>query len=620
MATEEIAINDADGSFDSLLEYLRQSRGFDFSGYKRASLARRVLRQMQSRRIKNYQDYLDYLEVHPDEFSQLFNTILINVTDFFREAIAWDYLQTEILPPLLAEKSSRSPIRIWSAGCASGEETYTLAMILAKHLGIEAFRQQVKIYATDADEEALTEARQAIYSAESIQSVPEDFQAEFFEPVGDRYVFHPELRRSVIFGRHDLLQDAPISRLDLLVCRNTLMYFNAETQARVLKRFHFALNPTGILFLGKAEMLLTHTNLFTPVNLQHRIFRRVPQHNRRNYFVQKPQALEEEPINLLEDYKHLRETAFESLPIAQIVINIDGILVLANEAARSLFDLNLMDLGRPLQDLEVSYRPLELRSHIDRVYRERHLILIHDVVRNLPENCTQSLNIQFNPLASKSNELLGVSITFIDVTRYQDLQEMLLHSNQELETSNEELESSNEELETTNEELQSTNEELETTNEELQSSNEELETMNEELQSTNEELQTINSELQQRTGELNEANAFLTSVFASVQMGVIVVDRQFNILTWNHAAENLWGLRSDEVLGKSLLGLEIGLPVEQLREPVLNCLRGDANRHLMVLKSRNRRGREIQCRLSFNPLSGNEAKQRGAILLMEEVT
>jgi two-component system, chemotaxis family, CheB/CheR fusion protein len=423
----------------------------------------------------------------------------------------------------------------------------------------------------------------------------------------------------VIFGRHDLLQDAPISRLDLLVCRNALIYFNSETQAKLLKRFHFALNPSGILFLGKAEMLLTHANLFTPINLQHRIFRRVPQKSRSEHFLMSIPLLEEESNSNLANYMHLRELAFESLPVAQIIINFDGILVLANAAARTLFDLNVMDLGRPLQDLEISYRPLELRSYIDQVYRERHLVMVNNVMRNLPEHYIQSLDVQFNPLEGENDSLLGVSITFVDVTRYHSLQELLEHSNQELETSNEELQSSNEELETTNEELQSTNEELETTNEELQSSNEELETMNEELQSTNEELQTINAELQQRTGELNEANAFVNSIFASLQVGVIVIDRKFDILTWNHLAEELWGLRVDEVLGHSLLGLDIGLPVEQLKEPILNCLKGDAVRREMILDARTRRGRDIRCRLSFSLLSGIEFQYRGVILLMEEV-
>lgn len=214
---------------------------------------------------------------------------------------------------------------------------------------------------------------------------------------------------------------------------------------------------------------------------------------------------------------------------------------------------------------------------------------------------------------------MGVSILFVDVTRYHDLQAQLQQANQELETANEELQSSNEELETTNEELQSTNEELETTNEELQSTNEELETMNEELQSTNEELQTINDELRQRTTELNQANSFLGSILASIRSGVIVVDYQFNILGWNNQAENLWGLRVDEVKGQSLLGLDIGLPVAQLREPIRRCLSRSEDKQEIQLKAINRRGKTIQCHINFNPLIGINKELQGVILLIDEI-
>ena len=231
----------------------------------------------------------------------------------------------------------------------------------------------------------------------------------------------------------------------------------------------------------------------------------------------------------------------------------------------------------------------------------------------------QYLDVHFNPFEESNSEILGVSISFVDVSRYHELQQELQRSNQELETTNEELQSSNEELETTNEELQSTNEELETTNEELQSTNEELETMNEELQSTNEELQTINEELRQRTAELDHSNAFLNSILASLQAGVVVVNTQFNILTWNDEAENMWGLRFDEVKGQSLLSLDIGLPVEQLSEPIRNSLANIGDRQGMLVEAINRRGRTINCRLSFNPLIGSKKERLGVILLMEEV-
>ena len=171
-------------------------------------------------------------------------------------------------------------IRVWSAGTASGEEAYSLAILLAEELGIEGFRSRVKIYATDVDDEALNQARQGSYGIKAVEEMPPELRDRYFERVGAQYVFHKELRRSVIFGRHDLVQDAPISRLSLLVCRNTLMYFNNETQGRVLSRFHYALNESGFLFLGKAEMLLTHSNLFLPVDLKPRVFMRVPNSSR----------------------------------------------------------------------------------------------------------------------------------------------------------------------------------------------------------------------------------------------------------------------------------------------------------------------------------------------------
>jgi two-component system CheB/CheR fusion protein len=213
---------------------------------------------------------------------------------------------------------------------------------------------------------------------------------------------------------------------------------------------------------------------------------------------------------------------------------------------------------------------------------------------------------------------LGISITFHDVTHHRRLQTELEKSRQELETAYEELQSTNEELETTNEELQSTVEELETTNEELQSTNEELETMNEELQSGNEELQTINDELRERTDEVNRSKAFLESILASLHTVAVVIDPNFNILMWNAAANELWGLRDDEVQGRSFLLLDIGLPVEQLRAPIRSVLSGRSAFQGVVLKATNRRGKAIQCRITCTPLVGAEQDTQGVILLMEE--
>ncbi len=586
-------------AFGDLLNYLRQERGFDLTGYKPTSLKRRVLKQMQTHHLQDFSEYLDYLQVHPEEFELLFNTILINVTSFFRDREAWSYLEKEVLPPLLAAKPAPSPIRVWSAGCASGEEAYTLAIILTEILGETAFRQRVKIYATDVDEEALEQARRNSYHAQNLQSIPSALRQRYFE-TGEQYT---DLRRSVIFGRHDLVQDAPISRLDLLVCRNVLIYLNAETQTKILRRFHFALNDTGVLFLGKAEMLLTHTDLFTPISLTHRIFCRASRSDRREFLLELPRT-GKAPSDALESCIRLQELGFDAVPSAHIIIDSNGRLVLANTPAREMFNITALDLSRPLQDLEISYRPLELRSRIEQVYQEHRLALVQNAIWDVPGKDRQYLDIQINPLEEHDGEILGVSISFLDVSRAQELQEELQHANQELETANEK--------------LQSTNEELETTNEELQSTNEELETINEELQSTNVELQTINDEVQQRTSDLNQANAFLNSILASLKAGVIVIDNDYKVLSWNSEAENLWGLRMEEVQGQSLWALDIGLPIEQLREPLRQCLIGAADRQESVISATNRRGQSIRCRLTYNPLRGHERDIQGVIILMEE--
>jgi len=609
-----------DKGLEALVDYLRQNRGIDVSGYKRTTLARRIARRMQAAKIDSFGDYIDYLEVHPEEFPILFNTILIKVTSFFRDAQSWDKLRTTVLPAILEAKADDDPIRVWSAGCASGEEAYTLAIAWAEALGIEKFRERVKIYASDIDaESALTRARHGSYSAREVEAVPEELRRRYFERSDSRYTFLPELRRSIIFGRHDLIHDAPISRLDLLVCRNTLMYFNAEAQSRILARFHFALNDNGFLFLGKAEMLLTHATLFQPVDLRYRIFSKTPHINLRDRLFILAQTGDEEAGSRLARHIRLREESFNLLPTAQLAVDAEGNLVLANEAARSMFGLTAKDVGRRFQDLEVSYRPVELRSQIDKVRTDRHPVRLTDTERALPGGGLQRLDVHVLPLRDNGNLFLGAAIVFYDVTEAHRMRTELQRSSQELETAYEELQSTNEELETTNEELQSTVEELQTTNEELQSTNEEHETMNEELQSTNEELQTVNEELRGRTEELNQANGFLQSILTSLRAGVAVLDRNLNVIMWNGRAEDLWGARFDEIRGQSFLKLDIGLPTAGLVESLRTCLGGSPPGDVIV-DATNRRGRAIKCRVSCTPFAASgSADAHGAILLMEEM-
>jgi two-component system CheB/CheR fusion protein len=610
---EEHAYPTANG-FEEILQYLKETRGFDFTGYKRSSLMRRVDRRMAQVNAESYVEYLDMLQANTDEFVALFNTILINVTGFFRDPEAWEFLQSEIVPSLLAERGPDEPVRVWSAGCATGEEAYSLAIVMAEALGADEFRRRVKIYATDVDEDALDHARHALYTEKDVQPLGPEMVQRYFELTGGRYAFRKDLRRAVIFGRNDLVQDAPISRIDLLACRNTLMYFNADTQTKVLDKFHFALSQRGLLFLGKAEMLLSHSRIFDPVDLKRRVFRKIPSArvDAGSIF---GRSFVHERRTEVGQMEELRRLAFSASPVAQFVLTADDRVALANQHAQQLFNLSERDLGRPLRDLEVSYRPVELRGYLQQVRSERRAQRIKDVEWQRGPGDVLTLEVHVNPLIA--DDTVGVSVAFHDVTATRRLLDELSHANRQRETAYEELQSTNEELETTNEELQSTVEELETTNEELQSTNEELETTNEELQSTNDELQTINNELRERSNELDEVNEFLESIMNSWHTGVAVVDHSMRVVVWNSGAEDLWGLRADEAEGEHLLNLDIGLPVGELRPVVRPALSEPVYNDEVQLGAVNRRGRHLTVRVVCSSLRNRAGQSAGAILIME---
>jgi two-component system CheB/CheR fusion protein len=564
-----------DESFETLLRYMRDSRGFDFTGYKRTSLMRRVRHRMDQAGVDSFDQYLDVLQASSDEFSALFNTILINVTAFFRDPDAWDYVASDVIPRMLTERGPDDPIRVWSAGCASGQEAYTLAMLLAEALGADAFRRRVKIYATDVDEDALTVARTATFDAKAVESVPADLLGKYFEQQNGRYVFHKELRRGVIFGRNDLVTDAPISRVDLLVCRNTLMYMNAETQRNVLERMHFALAPAGTLFLGHAETLLSHSDRFTPLNLKHRIFRKsagprdgldrygpaIPTHDARG-----------EQSGLIS----VRELVFRASPVAQIVVTGDDTVAMINDQAEKMFGLSARDIGRLLRDLEVSYRPTELRAYLEQAKVERRPARIQDVKWQRPGSETVWLEIHVNPLVDAENGLLGVTVVFFDITATRALVDKVVQTNRQLETAYEE------------------------------------------LQSTNDELHTINDALRERTVELDDARTFLDSLVNSIHVGMVVVDREMRVLVWNRGCEELWGLRADETTGQLLTALDLGLPVEAVRPLIGNAFVDPVEPGEAVIDAVNRRGRPTQVRVTCTGFqSAPESGINGALLLME---
>jgi two-component system, chemotaxis family, CheB/CheR fusion protein len=600
------------GDLDALLEYLHERRNFDFRGYKRASLTRRIRKRMQNVGIEDYQRYIEVLEANPGEFAELFNTILINVTSLARDRDAWDALAGTIVPAIIDGKPPEEPARIWSAGCASGEEAYTLAVLFAEALGEERFRRSVKIYATDADSEALVDARHGRYREKDlITAFGEERTNRFFERDGEMGVFRGDLRRALIFGRHDLVQDPPISRIDLVTCRNTLMYFTAEVQAKILASFHFALNPGGYLFLGKAEALVTRKQMFDVVDLRQHIFRK--DGNPTDISLLGPLS-PSRPRTSRKSSGQLAESVFEQNGVAQVVLDPNGTIALANRSARRILSIGSAELGRHFRDAEFSFRPTDLRSAVERVSRERRPVNLYDVVWPSANEEALTLDIIVGPLDGQG----GILLTFLDVSRYQHLREELERSQRELETAYEELQSTVEELETTNEELQSTNEEVETTNEELHSTNEELETMNEELQSTNEELETINNELRERSAEVIELNQFQESILGSLKSAVVVLGTEMEVRAWNRQAEELWGLRRDEVLNHHFLNLDIGFPVDRLRNGIRACLAGRAERDQITTRAINRRGRPVETTVNITCLVGDN-QTHGVILMMDAI-
>ncbi|WP_405137334.1 CheR family methyltransferase [Nocardia sp. NBC_01388] len=605
-----------DQELEDLLGFIRDARGFDFTGYKRSTLSRRIRKRMGEVAVLTYPDYRDRLEADADEFRTLFNTILINVTAVFRDPDAWTLLQREVVPEVLASVAPESDIRVWSAGCSSGEEAYSLVMMFAEALGIDECMNRVKVYATDVDEEALREARAGLYPAKSLEALSPEFREKYFEPSGAQFVFRPDLRRRVIFGRHDITHDAPISRLDLLVCRNTVMYFNVEAQSQIIDRFHFALREGGYLFLGKAEMLLSDSERFEAISIRQRIFRRRPGGGR----PYAPSQMKIRPgvgaeIQAATRMRQLRELILDAAPGAGIALDADGSVVMINNQARSQFGISMNDIGRPFQDLELSYRPTELRSLIDQATHERRTLRVNAAERRLGED-VQYFDILIQPISQGPGLPVVINITFSDVTLATRLKDEVKRVREDLETAYEELQSTNEELETTNEELQSSIEELETTNEELQSTNEELETTNEELQSGNEELETMNDEMQLRTMDLDEARAFLEGVMSSIAAGVVVLSADMKVRSWNRGASELWGLRADEALDEPFFSLSFGLPTTELHDTIQECIASGKQAGALIVPSVNRIGRTIQCSVTCSPFAGHKG---GVVLLMEDI-
>jgi two-component system CheB/CheR fusion protein len=637
----DVAGEEPDEELEELLRFVRDARGFDFTGYKRASIGRRVHRRVRELGFDNLAAYRDLLEADVDEFTALFNTLLINLTSFFRDPAAWRFLEREVVPEILSRRDDDQLIRLWSAGCATGEEAYTLAMVMANYLGPEETARRVKIYATDIDLDALTVARAALYTEKSLHDVPEELRAAYFEPDlrGLGWVITPALRRTVVFGRLDLTRDPPISRVDLVTCRNTLMYLNGETQSFVIPRLQYALREDGFLFLGRAEMVLRGgAGRFAPVSLRHRIFVALPHQQSAGSAAREAMARYPFQIGAVEVPQvgdGVPEPAGEPAEslVAELLVDPEGLLTGANDLARQLFDIRAGDMaGGPSERLGLLLQTLNLDAHVTRALVERMSHRVGLTRYEAPSGESVDLEVWVLPLFDEYDKVLGAAVTLADVGSTLQLRESFRHVHEELETAYEELQSTNEELVTSNEELQSSYEELETSNEELQSSNEELETTNEELRSSNEQLETTNLELKTASDAVERLNETLVDanlelrrfsslhgqVMDNLPSAVVVLNSHLLVEEWNEAATDLWGFEEAAVVGEPFFGLDFGLPLGALQEPVRACRSAGAGASTVEVEATDRSGRRFTCRVQIMPISGREP-ETAAMLVMDRV-
>ena len=540
-----------DDSFAQILQLLGHQSAIDFRQYKPSTILRRIGRRMAIRHTPSLAEYRDYLESHPPEVTELVKSLLIKVTEFFRDREAYERLRRDVFPTILEGGRERgNALRLWSAGCATGEEAYTLAFLTADILGRELSDWNVKIFATDLDESAIGFARRGLYPSNLLQGLPNEYRARFFEQLdGGARVAKP-IRQMVIFGQQDLSRGVPFPRIDLVICRNLLIYFKPDLQRDVLDLFAYSLHLTrGFLFLGKAETVRPSKAAFELVNKKWRIYRcvtgplHVPGREAANFvgITSDPPAVRpagravsagtDDGEAQLAYLRRLNEVLLRFLGVGAILIDSNYRILTMNSTARRL--LGVRDVGND-QDFLHTVRDLpygEVRNAIDRVFRERVVVSLSEVPLDVRIGEPRWVTLSLAPSHMEGTNFDNALITVFDVTDTVKLKQRvsvmeneqrqlsdelgssnrkLSELNKELQDANEELQASNEEMMLTQEGLQATNEEFEATNEELQATNEELETNNEELQATNEELETTNEELVARSSELQELTQVLT--------------------------------------------------------------------------------------------------------------
>ena len=592
LAKSEFPLEEKDQSaLEKIVILLRTKTGQDFSLYKKNTVYRRIERRMSIHQISRIAHYVRYLQENSQEAEILFKELLIGVTRFFRDPEAWELLRTEVIPNLLTTAQSGGVLRAWAAGCSSGEEAYSLAIVFKEALAQikPAGNFTLQIFATDLDHDAIAKARAGVYPANiSADITPERLQ-RFFIAEGNGYRVSKEIREMVTFATQNLIMDPPFTKLDLLLCRNLLIYLTPELQRKLLPLFHYSLKPGGVLFLGSAESVNAHAELFFPLNIKSRLFQRresfVPvgaQTFPTAFVAARPEDLKESTIvkpvmNLQTLADHLLLQHFS--PPAVLVSDKGDILYINGKTGKYLEPA----AGKANWNIFAMAREgirFELGSAFQKALRQREAV----TVKNLPigtEVNPRSVDITVQAIEEPAALQGMVMIIFTDVDTPQKKKTTsrgktgnvsISALEGQLQQTREELQSTREEMQSSREELTSTNEELQSTNEELQSTNEELTTSREEMQSLNEELQTVNAEQQAKMDELSRVSNDMRNLLNSTEIVTIFLDNELRVRRFTPGADKLFKLLPGDV-GRPLSDITNNLHYPEMPEEAQEVLR-----------------------------------------------
>jgi two-component system CheB/CheR fusion protein len=556
-------LNEAADSLMQICALLRARTGHDFSGYKDKTVARRVQRRMQVLQIDNVPDFIERLRKDPQQLDALLQDLLIGVTNFFRDKKAFEALEKEVIPKLFEGKRPDDTVRVWVVGCSTGEEADSIAILLREHMPRGHGAPKLQIFASDIDEEALQIARLGRYPASIAKDIPPKLLERYFVREDGTYRIASELREICLFSAHNFLRDAPFSKLDLISCRNLLIYLTPDLQNRIIPLFHYALNDGGYLFLGSSENVTRHPRMFANIDKNSRIFQRraqmdmglpqfpltAPDHSGRKVALARRPLAEQDSVQAFAERQMLDRYA-----PAYVIIDENGDMLHASGRTGKYLELAP---GAPKTDIfSMARRGLrpDLRAAVHKSASTGQVAIQGNIAVGT-NGGRQTVDLIVQPLRGGNAADQLFLVVFQDVggikaTGEHDGAETVhdvdsantQQLEMELRAAKERLQTMTEELESSNEELKSGNEELSSMNEELQSANEELETSKEELQSINEELQTVNSELNSRVEELSRANSDIANLLESTQIATVFLDRHLAVKSFTPAAKDVFRL------------------------------------------------------------------------------